>query len=47
MVAIIAVLLTYNISLRRAVTHLVDKVILLSFAVPVGDMENSMMGQTG
>ncbi len=46
-VVIIAVLLTYHTSPRRAVTHLVNKVIFLSFTVLVGDMENSMMGQTG
>ncbi len=47
MVVIIAVSLTYNISLRRAVMYLVNEVIWLSFAIPVGDMENSIMGLTG
>ncbi len=28
-------------------THFVNEFILLSFAAPVGAMENSMMGQTG
>jgi hypothetical protein len=47
MVAIVAISSTYRISPGRAVMHFVNKFILLSFAVPVGAMENSMMGQTG
>jgi hypothetical protein len=45
--AIIAVSSTYNISSSRAVMHLMNDAILLSFDTSAGAIKNLTIGQTG